>query len=385
MFQISRYIHPNYLSHHLKREIKEMYWSKAISDFAVAAVMLFEPIFLYTVLDFSLSEVLWFFMATYLLYLFFMPFGAKLASVKGYEHSILYSSFFLVVYWALLFASQDYPFWIYLTPVVLAIQKSLYWPAFHADMARFSSADQRGRENSGLYALISIIFIMGPFIGGFILENLGFAALFFLVTFLTLFSNVPLFTTIEKFKPKVYQYRDTWKFFKTRPIQAIGHWGFGEELTQLVIWPIFLYNTVPDFFKFGVIIGLSTLVATIVMLYIGILTDTRGKIMLIRFLSLFNGLFWIIRPLFPSIAGVISTNTLGTISKNSLVVPITSLTYDDANKTHIMPYSVFFEQNLVIGKILIMAILLVVLNFTSNFFPIFLITGMFSFLFALLR
>ncbi|MBX4187818.1 MAG: MFS transporter [Candidatus Doudnabacteria bacterium] len=362
-----------------------MYWSKAISDFAVAAVMLFEPIFLYSVLDFTLQQVVLFFVAVYGGYLFLMPFGAKVASLKGYEHSILYSSFFMVLYWALLFASQEIMFWIYLAPFALAVQKALYWPAFHADMSRFSSADQRGRENSGMYALLSIIFILGPLIGGYVLEEYGFAILFVIVTFMMLFSNLPLFTTIEKFEPKEYKFADTWQMYKLYPKQMVGYWGFGEELTQLVIWPIFIFLTVPDFFKFGSIFAGSTLIATVVMLYVGVLTDQKSKTLLIRFFSVFNALFWFIRPFFPNLTGIMATNTLGTISKNSLIIPVTSMTYDRANETHIMPYAVFFEQNLVIGKLLMMVAMLILLQFTSGFGAILILSGVFSLLFANLR
>lgn len=385
MFQISRYIHPGYLSHHLSREIKEMYWAKALSDFALAAVMLFEPIFLYSVLGFPLQKVILFFVAVYGLYLFLIPLGAKVAAARGYEHSILYSSFFQVLYWALLFASQEVQFWIYLAPIALAVQKALYWPAFHADMARFSSADQRGRENSGLYALISVIFILGPLAGGFILNELGFTALFVLVTTMTLISNLPLFTTIEQFTPKQYKYSDTLALYKAYPRQMVGYWGYGEELVQLTIWPIFIFLSVPDFFEFGTIISISTLIATLVMLYVGILTDQRSKQLLIRMFSLFNAIFWFIRPYMPGLGGIMVTNTLGTISKNCLTVPITSMTYDHANETHIMPYVVFFEQNLIIGKLIIMAILLVILQFTTSLVPILLLAGAFSLLFANLK
>lgn len=385
MFQVSRYIHPGYLSHHLSREIKEIYWAKAISDFALAAVMLFEPIFLYSVLGFSVQQIVWFFVGVYGLYLFLLPLGAKVAASRGYEHSILYSSFFQVLYWALLFASQEVQFWIYLAPLALAVQKSLYWPAFHADMSRFSSADQRGRENSGLYALISIIFIVGPLAGGFILQAWGYAALFVLVTTLTLLSNLPLFTTIEKFVPKQYNYADTWKMFKTYPRQMLGYWGYGEELVQLTIWPIFIFITVPDFFEFGTIISISTLIATLVMLYVGVLTDQRSKQLLIRIFSFFNAVFWFIRPYMPGLGGIMTTNTLGTISKNSLTVPITAMTYDRANETHIMPYVVFFEQNLIIGKLIMMFVILIVTAFTASFVPILLLAGAFSLLFANLK
>jgi MFS family permease len=385
MFQISRYIHPGYLSHHLSKEIRELYWAKALSDFAVSAVMLFEPIFLATVLGYSLTEVIYFFLAVYVIYLFIMPLGAKVASLKGYEHSILYSSFFMVLYWALLFASQEIHFWIYLAPIALAIQKSLYWPAFHADMSRFSSADQRGRENSGLYALISVIFILGPLVGGYLLREFGFAWLFVLVTTLTLISNLPLFMTMEKFKPKEYKYSDSWQMFKAYPKQMLGYWGFGEELVQLVVWPLFIFMTVPDFFKFGTIIAISTLIATVIMLYVGVLTDQRSKHMLVKWFSIFNSLFWVIRPFFPNLSGIMAGNTLGTISKNALIVPVTAMTYDHANQTHIMPYSVFFEQNLVIGKILMMVAIIVTLQFTSSFMAIFVLAGLASLLFTNLK
>jgi len=385
MFQISRYIHPGYLSHHLQRQMKEMYWAKAINDFALAAVMLFEPVFLYTVLGFTVQQVVLFMLAVYVPYFFLMPLGAKVASLKGYEHSILYSTFFQVLYWALLFASQEVQFWIYLAPLALALQKSLYWPAFHADMARYSSPDQRSRENSGMYAMISMIFIVGPLVGGLVLENFGFAVLFVMVTTLTLLSNIPLFATLEKFTPKEYLYRDTWAMFKSYPRQMVGYWGFGEEIVQLSLWPIFIYMTVPDFLDMGGIVSVSTLAATAVMLYVGMLSDQRSKPVLIRIFALFNGLFWFIRPFAPSLAGIAVTNTLGTISKNSLIIPITSLTYDRANETHIMPYSVFFEQNLVIGKIMMMLLILAVTMFTASFTPILIMAGLASLLFAYLR
>lgn len=362
-----------------------MYWAKAIADLANASVMLFEPIFMVTALGYSLQQVVLFFLAVYVLYLVLMPFGAKIASKKGYEHAMLYGSFFMVLYWALLFASQEVGFWIYLAPLALALQKTLYWPAFHADMSRFSSADQRGRENSGLYALVSLIYIIGPLLGGFILEKFGFSWLFVMVTTLTLLSNVPLFTTLEKFKAKEYKFSDTWAMYKKYPRQMIGFWGFGEELTQLVIWPIFIYLTVTDFFKFGTIISVSTLIATLVMLYVGVLTDQRSKSVLIKLFSVFNGIFWMIRPFFVSLKGVFATNALGTISKNSLIVPVTSYSYDMANETHIMPYVVFFEQNLVIGKLLMLVAVLVSLAITPSFVPLFIIAGLFSFLFAYLK
>ncbi|MGE5392670.1 MAG: MFS transporter [Candidatus Saccharibacteria bacterium] len=383
MFQ--RFIHPGYLSHRLSREIKEMYFSKAVADFAQAAMMLFEPVYMVSILNFSLRQVLMFYIAVYVLYWLLIPFGAKIAARKGYEHSIFYSTFFQVLYWAFLFGSQHTPLLIFFAPLMYAWQKSLFWPAFHSDMARFSNQDQRGRENSGLYALISLVYIIGPFIGGWILQDMGFRALFALVSILTIGSVIPLFTTIEQFIPKPYLYTDSWKLFRNFPGQAMGYVGYGEELVQLVVWPIFIYMTVPDYFKFGTIISISTLIATLVMLYVGVLTDLSGKRVLIRYFSSLNGLFWAIRPFFPAVTGLLATNTLGTITKNSLTIPVAAMTYDRANETHILPYCVFYEQALSIGKILICVLILVATLFSSGFVAAFTLAGLFSLLYSKLK
>lgn len=383
MFQ--RFIHPGYLSHRLSREIKEMYFSKSIADFAQAATMLFEPVYMVSVLGMTLRQVMVFFLAVYLFYWFLIPLGAKIAARKGYEHSIFYSTFFQVMYWAFLFGSSHTGFLIYFAPVMYAWQKSLFWPAFHSDMARFSNQDQRGRENSGLYALISLVYIIGPFMGGWVLQNLGFKALFGIVSVLTIGSVIPLFTTVEQFIPKPYLYKDSWELFKKYTSQAWAYVGYGEELVQLVVWPIFIYLTVPDFFKFGTIISASTLIATLVMLYVGVLTDLSGKRVLIRYFSILNGFFWVIRPFFPTLAGVMTANTLGTVTKNSLTIPVAAVTYDRANESHILPYCVFYEQALSLGKMAMCILIFVATFFSSGFVAAFAFAALFSLLYSKLN
>jgi hypothetical protein len=50
-----------------------------------------------------------------------------------------------------------------------------------------------------------------------------------------------------------------------------------------------------------------------------------------------------------------------------------------------MPYVVFFEQNLIIGKLLIAVAILIIAQFTVSFAPILLLAGVFSLLFANLK
>src|SRR5687767_521609 len=90
---------PHYFGGRISRQMKELYASTAIADLGIALIMVFEPIFLYSVLGFSMEEVLLFFAAVYAIYIVIIPLGAKVASRFGYEHAILFSIPFQVLYW----------------------------------------------------------------------------------------------------------------------------------------------------------------------------------------------------------------------------------------------------------------------------------------------
>jgi hypothetical protein len=51
---------PHYFSKDVRKEMGELYASSAISNFALSIITLFEPIFLYSVLHFTIPKVLLF-------------------------------------------------------------------------------------------------------------------------------------------------------------------------------------------------------------------------------------------------------------------------------------------------------------------------------------
>src|SRR5260221_1469346 len=169
---------PHYFSEQVSAQIGELYASTAIADLAIALVLLFEPIYLYTVLHFSIVQVLAFTGAVYAFYIIFIPFGAKFASRFGYYHSITASIPFQIIFWLLLFGAQTNIMLIFFAPVAYAIEKSFFWPAFHASVSRFARDEQRGREFSVLYAIVNLSNIAGPFVGGLIAEKYGVGAAF---------------------------------------------------------------------------------------------------------------------------------------------------------------------------------------------------------------
>lgn len=97
-------------------------------------------------------------------------------------------------------------------------------------MSRFSTKQQRGREFSAMYAIMSLMQIIGPMIGGFLSAVLGIEAIFVISSLIYFCSAVPLFWSVEKFTPKPYKFRDTIDMYKKFPRRFLGYFGFGEEL-----------------------------------------------------------------------------------------------------------------------------------------------------------
>jgi hypothetical protein len=71
----------------MRREIRELYVSTTILDFGLAMILIFEPIYLYTI-GYTLRQIIFFFFLVYLIYFFILPLGASFAKHLGYEHSI---------------------------------------------------------------------------------------------------------------------------------------------------------------------------------------------------------------------------------------------------------------------------------------------------------
>ncbi|MBU0612797.1 MFS transporter [Patescibacteria group bacterium] len=362
---MAKYFHlpvPSFFPHHITRQIKELYWSRAIMDFAVASVSLFEPIYIYT-LGYSLKVILLFYIEVYIVYFIILPLGAKYANKFGYEHSMTLSTIFLVGYYLALYAIGTSAVFLVIAPLFFAINKSLYWTGYHADFAKFSSGKERGKEIGEMDAIDSLVYIVGPLVGGAILAIWNFNVLFIIAAVLILASSIPLLTTKEKFKMLDFSYQDAYQrlFSKKNRRKLFAYIGFGEELIVMVVWPVFIYVVVTNFFSVGMVVALATFTTTFATLYIGKLTDKRSKRGIVRFGSISSTFIWLIRLIATAGWHIFLIDSLSRITKKTIAVPLMAMTYDRAQKHNVMKSIVNFELALVIGKLLAAFIILILL------------------------
>ncbi len=289
-----------------------------------------------------------------------MPLGAKFARKKGYELGLFIGTFLYIAFYVSLFMIAWYPILFYISPVIYALQKMFYWPSYHADFARFTDDKEEGREISAMTVASSLVYIVGPILAGFIIYEWGYGALFTLASIIFLSSNIATLITKEKFKPAGFSYKDAYKvLFSKENRQAFwAYAGYGEELIVLVVWPVFISIVISNMFDLGMIVTLATLVTTVVVLYIGKLSDSKNKRKILSLGSVFYSLAWFFRIFVVNTVGVFFVDTMSRLGKNVVAIPLVALTYEQAKdveshkKRSVMSRVVFFEMSLVMGKLL---------------------------------
>jgi len=378
---------PHYFSYAVNREVKELYWQAVISNLAMTSTVIFEPLFLYS-LHYSLIQILWFYVLVYIGYAVFVFPAAKITSRIGYKHSIFLGTIFYLLYWAVLYQIRFHPNLFVVAPLFFGLQKSFFWPSYNADVAVNAAKKQEGREVGVLFSLIEAASIGGPILGGIISSGFGFSSLFVISGLLMLFSTYPLFRSDEIYTKHKFYFRNFWQIVRQYPQNFFGYWGYAEDLMLMSLWPIFMFMVVPQLFNIGLITTVASLIAIVLMLYVGKLSDKLNPVTLIKTGSVFYGITWFIRAIGVGFGSIFALDVLTRLGKAWLNVPMIALTYEIAGKKttdYAIAYSVFYEFSLAIGKILTALVGIWILSTTGNIYYVFIFAGGFTFLYSLLR
>lgn len=375
------------VTHALRREIAELYISVAIKNFTVSMIALFEPIYLYKELGFSLAQIMLFFAVTYTVYLFLLPLGGKITARFGFEHTILYSAPLLIFYFGALYFASAYFALIYLAPFFLASYKMLFWPAYHANFAHYGTLGKRGSEISRLGILNAMVVVVGPVLGGAIISIFNFPVLFAVVAILMMVSVIPLFTTKEKFKPSHFGYFHAFhrlvKSYYRR--YTLGFMAYSEELVKLIVWPIFIFAILKSYLTLGGLSSLTILLTAILGLFIGRIVDREGVKRMLRFSTIVYAVVWFLRLMVKTVGEVFMVDSLSRIFSKGMYIPIQTLVYNKGSERGNLNFAVFFEMSLVIGKLAIAWILFAVFLYTQNMGIAFVLAGLASLLYLLLK
>ena len=376
---------PHYFGHSIRREMNELYMATAIADLALGLILVFEPVFLYSKLGFSVEEVLLFFAAVYGYYIVLIPIGGKIVARIGYKHALALSAPFQILYWLCLAASVKIPALAYLAPLLWAAEKSLFWPAFGSIIAERAREGQIGREFSVASSIISLTQAIGPFIGALIAVRFGMPVLLVVASVVYCAMVIPLLRRRDIALPKIYFFRDTWQIYKHSWKKFLGYCGFAEEVIEQSVWPIFIFLIVgSNIESTGELVTFATLMAILVGLYMGRFMDKHPKSNLIKFGSIASAIGWVLRALSFKPATTLAADSVGRIARTSMFIPVSTISYERAEANVVLPYIVFFEQSLAIGKFIAALLALLIFSLTGSFLLLFLFAALASLLYMLI-
>ncbi len=345
----------------LRPEMKELYGFSLLYSFAFALITILEPVFFYKE-GFSLSFIALYYALHYTVYAGVLPLGGKFASRFGLERSLTLSLPLFVAYFLVLAAVPSNHDLIWLAIVFLTCQKIFYWPAFHTSLAKFGQSGNRGTELSWLRVLSFAGTILGPLIGGFVARYFGFPVLFIFTAVVVLFSAIPLLKTKEKYRPGHFSYLDPWKIIISRQYRnmTVAMAGMGEDLINLVYWPIFLFIVLGSTDRLGLISSLTIAVMTLMSFFVGELSDRFPRQYILRLHIPFLVLSHLFRPLTATPIQAVLTDMLAKVSYTGVNIPMLYRLYVQGQRAGLLRYMVAFETVLAIAKALTAFMLVVV-------------------------
>ncbi|MEK7537864.1 MAG: hypothetical protein AAB619_02745 [Patescibacteria group bacterium] len=369
MFNLAAHHFPSYFHRRINRRLGGLYIAVTVLDFALAMVVLFEPVYLYR-LGYTIQHILLYYVVVYGLYYFLVPLGGQVVARVGPARSMAASSIMLIGYYLslLLVARAGAFFWI--APIFFSLQKTLYWPAYHTDFILNSDPDERGKEFSGLWSLSTMVYIIGPALGGLIIQQSGFNVLFILVMALIVLSNLPLFIAPTTYHGTLMSYGRMLiqPFTRFHLRSTLAYLSLGEELIMLVVWPVFIALTFTTYERMGGALAVAAFLTALVTLYIGRLIDRNQPVRTLRWGALVTVAVWLIRPFLNTVGAVFTSDTIGRIAKNTTYVSLTTASYSKALREHkVIERSVLYEQGFALGKTLIAAAVIVLAAFVPPF------------------
>ncbi|MBI2984249.1 MAG: MFS transporter [Candidatus Kerfeldbacteria bacterium] len=375
---------PHYFKQKLSLPLEELYLTAAMMDFASAAITLFEPIYLWT-LGYRIPQIMLFYFMVYGAYYFLLPLGGKFVARVGPQQSISLSTIWLVAYIAALVGIASNGALFFVAPLLFALQKTFYWPAYHFEFMRFSVRQERGSEFSGLWTVTTMMYVLGPIVAGVIIKFFGFPPLFIGAAVIILFSSAPLFHTPPAPKRETYSY---WQSFLLPWRQryrrsTAGYLGTGEELIGLTVWPIFILLIYGNVLSLGLLVGASALLTSIATLAAGKWADRSQKKRMLSTSSLIQAGLWLVRLFVRHPASAFAVDTAGRSIHNAVFVSQSAITYDRAHQDDYSWHGVYYEQGYALGKSLMAAVIMILASLIEPFQASFVMAALFSLFYTL--
>jgi MFS family permease len=352
------------------RELKNLYVTIAINAFADSLITIFVPIYLYE-LGFPIYSVIFFYFLMFLSFVLFSFIGAKTVSKIGCKHAMLWSTPFVIIYYLGFPLLPDYPYLIFILPIIFAGRAVLYNFGYHLLFLKNRSRKNEGKELSFIHAMVLVISVIAPLIGG-IIAQYHFAYLYFLVSIIYFLANIPLFFTKDSHAPIKFGYKDAIKAIlaKSERGSLLSFSGYAvESAIGAILWPVYIILIIGGIEKTGYIVTLSLLLSVLAFYTIGKWTDVYDKYKLLRIGSFLYFFGWVLRVFTHSTLGIFLVDSYKNVTQKILHIPWGAACYDLAEQDKLGGFFFFFRREVIFNLARIVVMPFIFALFYFDFYP----------------
>ncbi len=357
----------HFMNFKANKELKQFYVSIVMRTFALSMIALFIPIYLIKEANLGLEHVLLFYVISVSAYILSAFLGAFFCSKLGARHIMILMQPFYILLYVLIYLMKFKPSLLVNVAILSGIVDGFFWLSYHSIFANSTDKAHRSEEISIGNVLMILIGILGPVIGGLLINYLGFLSLFVLVGILLMLSALPLYRAkdlSDGFKFKINDvfnrkhFRDFLGFF------GYGLFGIGEA----ILWPLFLFLVLVNYVAIGGLVSLSGILRAVVSYATGKAGDKIGRRVFVNAGGVLNSLSWFIRPFFSTSMGVMIVTLYSGLTSMLFEGPFTALVYDRANyHNHRLEYLAFRQIALGLGQLLILVVVYYTLSYKLGF------------------
>lgn len=359
----------------MRRRLRAVYLMHSIDGFAGSLAGIFVPVYLLT-LKYSVSQILIFYIITYLgLTLFFFLAGYS-ARRLGLKKTILFRLPFLFFYLIALYFLPTRAVPLYLLALANSFNLAFYWFSLHIIFARASEYHEMGNNVGKLFALPKFAGIFAPLLGGLLTVSFGFGPLFIIDIVLYSVSAMPLFF-IEELKQTVsFNFKKVAGLLRSYLRYFIAEFfSNASGVVEAVIWPIFIYLSFKNILSVGALGTALGLGGVLFTLLVGRYSDRINKKIFLRLGGILMLFVWTMRYFGQNEYVFYLLTILAGFFSILIIVPFTSLIYGAAKENHgnVSEFIILREVAVNAGRVLIFLLGII---FVSNIKLTFLLSGL---------
>ncbi len=341
-------------------ESRAIYATNTISGLAQALLGIFIPMYIFSLSekyilfssDVVMNGLIWvvfYYAASSLAVVLSIVIFQELIFEWTLKKTIFFSQFFLIFSYACLSLSVHSLYLIFLSAIFSGIHSTFYWIPYHIFFVkRVDDGDNKyGTETGRREFFLGLSTTLGPLLGALMIAQLGFPLLYGFAIILLLIATLPIMLFVQEqghrrhsFKDVYFNYLRNKKLLKTTI--SLG----GSSISYIVFvifWSMVLFFGLKNFVEIGFMTTLSGIVALILLLLVGKISDGKSKLSTHAFGVTINTFLHFTRYFFNSTAFLYVNGILDNINSPFYGVPFNASIYEKSLEGSVTDFLIYRE------------------------------------------